>query len=159
MKLTIPVFVLLGFTLLVRPHSWANSLGLLMLLLLLFTLKCRVQIGIRLILPVISFLMISLAVALVNAWPRRLPEWVRPASIGAMCLALLTPVLAIWPHGLCYFNGFWGGPERGYRYLSDSNYDWGQGLDDLRRWEEKSGHTDVKIWYYGADPRLFASSC
>jgi Dolichyl-phosphate-mannose-protein mannosyltransferase len=157
MKLTIPVIILLGLTVIVRPRSYANSLGLLAGTFLLFTLNCRVQIGIRLILPVLTFLMVALAVALVNSWPERLPVWTRPASAGLMCLAMLVPMLFIWPNGLCYFNQLWGGPESGYRYLCDSNYDWGQGLDDLREWKEKHNDADLKIWYYGADPRFVRS--
>jgi len=38
--------------------------------------------------------------------------------------------------------------------LSDSNYDWGQGLKELTRWEQKQGLSDLEVWYFGTDPSL-----
>ena len=154
MKLTLPVLVLLAVTILVRPKSYAHALGLLVGYLFLFTLNCRVQIGIRLILPFLSLLLVALAVSLVRTWPERWAARVRPLGLAVLCAAILTPMLWSWPHGLCYINQLWGGPESGYRCLSDSNYDWGQGLGDLQRWQQANGQPPLKIWYYGADPRL-----
>jgi hypothetical protein len=154
MKLTLPVLLLLAATLFIRPKSYAHGLGLLVAFLFLFTLNCRVQIGIRLILPVLALLMVALAVAIVKAWPARWPDVVRPVGLTAVCLLVAAPMLQIWPHGLCYINPFWGGPENGYQCLSDSNYDWGQGLGDLQRWQRQKGRPPLKIWYYGADPRM-----
>lgn len=154
MKLTIPVLLMLVGVLVGRPRSFAHPLGLLVAILLLFTINCRVQIGIRLILPFLTFLLVALAVALVRSLPDRAPDWSRRLSFGTVCLLPLVPMLLIWPHGLCYFNEFWGGSKSGYRYLSDSNYDWGQGLDDLTGWREQHNQPAMKIWYYGADPRI-----
>lgn len=48
---------------------------------------------------------------------------------------IISSVLIIWcflgtiritPHYLAYFNEFIGGPQNGYKYLADSNIDWGQ---------------------------------
>ncbi len=153
MKLTLPVLLLLAVTLAFRPRSYSHALGLLAAFLILFTLNCRVQIGIRLILPVLSFLFIALAVALAKGWPEHWPTPSRAFGLAAACLVLAVPMLRIWPHGLCYFNELWGGPENGYRYLSDSNYDWGQGLSDLDRWRAEHGQPPLKICYFGADPR------
>jgi len=47
-----------------------------------------------------------------------------------------------------------GGPERGERLLSDSNFDWGQGLKDLRAWSEANGIADLSVWYFGTDPAV-----
>ncbi|MCI0460237.1 MAG: hypothetical protein L0Z62_25070, partial [Gemmataceae bacterium] len=59
-----------------------------------------------------------------------------------------------WPHGLCYVNELWGGSEGGYLLVSDSNYDWGQGLRDLRRWRRRHGVESLDVWYFGSDPRI-----
>jgi len=152
MKLTLPVLLLAAGTLLIRPRGYAHVLGLLVACLLLFTLNCRVQIGIRLILPVLSLALVCLAVAVM----RSLPPARRTLALGGISAVLLVPMLSIWPHGLCYFNPLWGGPEDGYRHLSDSNYDWGQGVADLTEWHEQRPGTPLKIWYYGADPRVGA---
>lgn len=46
---------------------------------------------------------------------------------------LLAETLLAAPYFLSYFNQFGGGVYGGYRYVTDSNYDWGQ---DLRRLKE-----------------------
>ena len=60
---------------------------------------------------------------------------------------------AVWPDGLRYTNELWGGTANGWLAASDSNYDWGQGLKELARWQkEQPGPLDV--WYFGSDPLL-----
>lgn len=43
------------------------------------------------------------------------------------------PVLS-YPSYISYYNEAAGGHENGYQYATDSNYDWGQGLIQLRTW-------------------------
>jgi len=61
-------------------------------------------------------------------------------SAGKYVLLIL---LVVWlfletifaaPHFLSYFNEFGGGVYGGYRYVTDSNYDWGQDLLRLKQW-------------------------
>lgn len=40
--------------------------------------------------------------------------------------------LAVGPHYLAYFNELAGGPKNGYKYLVDSNLDWGQDLKGVK---------------------------
>lgn len=47
---------------------------------------------------------------------------------------LLLETLFAAPHFLSYFNEFGGGVNGGYRYVTDSNYDWGQDLLRLQTW-------------------------
>ena len=49
-------------------------------------------------------------------------------------------------------NELWGGTAEGYKLLSDSNYDWGQGLRELRDWQQRNGIENLDVWYFGADP-------
>src|SRR5262249_18744050 len=62
--------------------------------------------------------------------------------------------LAVWPHALCYTNELWGGTRGGYVYVSDANYDWGQGLKELARWRRRQGLGVLPVWYFGTDPAL-----
>jgi hypothetical protein len=48
---------------------------------------------------------------------------------GVVFLALSS--LLIYPHGISYFNEWIGGPKNGWRYLADSNIDWGQNYPEL----------------------------
>jgi hypothetical protein len=55
---------------------------------------------------------------------------------------------------LCYTNELWGGTANGYRCLSDSNYDWGQGLRELAQWQAAHQVRDLHVFYYGTDTSL-----
>ena len=64
-------------------------------------------------------------------------------------------VVWVWPHGLSYFNQTWGGPDQGYTCLHDSNFDWGQGLPELKAWHAAhGGGRPLAVWYYGTDPMI-----
>ncbi len=63
-----------------------------------------------------------------------------------MATAVVTYVaasVAIFPHYLAYFNAFAGGPLNGWRYLIDSNLDWGQDSAAARRAYVKRSETRV----------------
>jgi len=66
----------------------------------------------------------------------------------------LLSVVQVWPHGLCYVNELWGGTRAGYIYVSEANYDWGQGLRELARWQEEKKIARIGICYFGTDPHL-----
>jgi hypothetical protein len=38
--------------------------------------------------------------------------------------------------------------------VSDSNYDWGQGIPDLLAWRGRKGLSQVDVWYFGLDPQI-----
>ena len=60
--------------------------------------------------------------------------------------------LRIAPHQLAYFNESVGGPEQGYRYLSDSNLDWGQDLKALKAYVDKEKLPIIYLSYFGTAP-------
>ena len=62
--------------------------------------------------------------------------------------------VSVWPDGLRFINELWGGRRDGYLLVSDSNYDWGQGLPDLARWQRQQGIDDLAVWYFGTDPTI-----
>ena len=73
-------------------------------------------------------------------------------AIGAAALLLAwqcTSAVGIAPHYLSYFNSLCGGPLEGYRYLVDSNLDWGQDLPVLRRALEARNYRRVALGYFG----------
>ncbi len=62
--------------------------------------------------------------------------------------------VAAWPDGLCFVNELWGGMAGGYRLVSDSNYDWGQGLKELAAWQRQHRVANLMVLYYGTDTAL-----
>jgi hypothetical protein len=169
MKLSIPFLIWPLLVLAFRPAALWNWACLCALALLAFSVTYRVQIGIRLVLPLIALAAVGLAAAIVQIgrWlatreaagqRASVSEWagryVLPLLIAAGIAWTATDSLCVWPHGLCYTNEFWGGTRQGYVCLSDSNYDWGQGLKELARWQRQHSDGPLDVWYFGQDPAL-----
>jgi hypothetical protein len=168
-KLTLPLLILPLVLAALRPRALLNWAWLAAMGLLVFSLTCRVQIGIRLVLPLVAFGIVGLAAASVHAcrgWRERAggqqaggsgrPARVHPfaALVGGGLVWTAVAAASVWPHGLCYVNELWGGTANGYRRLSDSNYDWGQGLRELAAWSRRHGVGSLDVWYFGTDPRF-----
>ncbi len=156
-KLTVPF--LAGWVLVLATGrrvavTWVAAAAL---ALFLFSFKCRVQIGIRLLLPCVALASVALAVAAVRtadalkAMPARLAF--RTVAVAGYAWMIVACVAA-WPDGLRYVNEVWGGRSNGHWLVSDSNYDWGQGLPELAAWQTRTGVADLHVWYFGTDPQF-----
>ncbi|HZE90054.1 MAG TPA: hypothetical protein VE404_10915, partial [Verrucomicrobiae bacterium] len=70
--------------------------------------------------------------------------------------ATILSFVAATPGYLSYFNFLAGGPGGGWRYLLDSNIDWGQDLARLKRTMDAHGIDEVYLAYFGtADPASY----
>lgn len=151
-KTPVPVLLLAGLAWLCggRP-SW-RELPLLLtagLLLLFFSLAGHKNIGLRYVL----FLepLTALWIGRLLAEPRVSATWLRRTILVAVvCLGGIA--LASWPHYLPYFNWLSGGPDRGHRWLLDSNLDWGQDLVALRRYLQQEEISEIDLAYFGRVP-------
>jgi hypothetical protein len=154
-KAALPLLLTPLVLLALRPRALANWPCLLAAVLVLFSLTFRVQIGVRFVLPIVVLAAVGLAVALVRAGADALPAWRRRLLAGTAVVGAAWSVSAavlVWPHGLCHVNELWGGTRGGYVHVSDANYDWGQGLKELRRWQREQGLQTLDVWYFGTDP-------
>jgi hypothetical protein len=110
------------------------------------------HVGVRHLLPIYPFILLigaAGAMVLVRARAGRLAL----AGLMAFGVAVFADV---YPHTLTYFNQFVGGPGNGYKYLTDSNIDWGQGLKHLRNWMDRQSVPHVGLAYFGtADPAYY----
>ena len=110
-----------------------------------------IDIGYRNILPVLP-----LAFVYVSKVAKRVAARLTQAALAALCIWYVVGTMAIAPHYLAYFNELIGGADNGYRYLVDSNLDWGQDLKNLRRYMEAQGIPEVYLSYFGtADPSYY----
>lgn len=156
-KLTIPFLIAPLIVLAVRPRCLRNWAFLVGIVLAIFSLSYRVQIGIRFVLPCIAFVGIGCSVAIVEiarSIQSRSGQFVLRWTVGAACGWLIIASMFAWPDGLRYVNEIWGGSNTGYRLASDSNFDWGQGLPELARWQQAHHVDDLNIWYFGTDPTV-----
>jgi hypothetical protein len=113
------------------------------------------DIGHRHLLPIYPFL--SVIASRCASWPWTVPgPALRRALPAAGAGAQVLAALLIHPHHLSYFNVLGGGPSRGYRYLVDSNLDWGQDLKGLKAWLLAHPGPKPKLSYFGtADPGYY----
>lgn len=103
--------------------------------------KCS---GLRYILPVYPFIFVMIgSFAAQNARLRTL--------VCIMAVWQVIAAVSIAPHYLAYFNEIGGGPGNGYKYLVDSNLDWGQDLKELKKYMERNKIQRVSLSYYGSD--------
>jgi hypothetical protein len=81
----------------------------------------------------------------------------RAAALGALAVLIQAAgAAAVSPQYLAYFSPLVGGPAQGYRYLVDSNLDWGQDLPALRTRLADLGGGCVALAYFGsASPRAY----
>ncbi len=127
-------------------------------LLLLFSLNCRVQIGIRLVFPLLVLAYLCGAVWLAECWQRG-SRWIRVAVCLALAAHAAESALA-YPHGLMFANTAWSTFAAPDYLMSDSNYDWGQGLPDLEQEGVEQARTGpIDLVYFGADPAANDVSC
>lgn len=73
-----------------------------------------------------------------------------------LVLWLARGTVSVYPHFLTYFNEIIGGREKGYKYVVDSNLDWGQGLPTLKKYLEENNIKIFQLAYFGSvDPSMY----
>jgi 4-amino-4-deoxy-L-arabinose transferase-like glycosyltransferase len=149
------LFATLLFFLKVREATW-TSLNFLLLpavVVLFFTSRQNINIGLRHVLPAYPFLLVLIAgVVHYKSKHQKLARWI----LGLLCIWTVWEAALIYPHYLAYFNGLVGGPSGGRYVLVDSNLDWGQDLKGLKTYMERHGIRKVKLAYFGlSDPAYY----
>lgn len=105
------------------------------------------QLGVRLVLPAMPFGLLICAFSI--DWLSRTRT--RALLLGGLAALLLFESARVYPCGIAFFNLAAGGPSNGFRYLADSNLDWGQGLGDLARYTRQHHIPSVRLSYFGND--------
>lgn len=125
------------------------------------SIHSTLNIGIRHLLPVYPF-----SIILVSGRVGTLLEWLRTHnhirwrrfSIAIACILgwYVFESVHVFPSYLTYFNQIAGGPGGGYRYVVDSNLDWGQDLKRLAGFVENNHISRLTLDYFGwADPAWY----
>jgi 4-amino-4-deoxy-L-arabinose transferase-like glycosyltransferase len=72
-----------------------------------------------------------------HGWPSQIGRW----AIVALGIWYIAGTVWIYPYNLAFFNETVGGAANGWRYLADSNTDWGQGWKALRTFQQERSLT------------------
>ncbi len=116
-------------------------------------LRSHINIGIRHILPIYPLLYMWIAAVLFSRQVA-IPAFVRRAAVVGLALVLLESA-SVFPRYLGFFNLPSGGPRQGWKYLVDSNLDWGQDLKRLKSYLVERGISNVCLNYFGTAPTSY----
>ena len=156
LKTPLPALILtviaLLFALLRPQQRWRELvLAILPVSYLGTSLLSSIYLGYRHLLPILPFMYLFIARLAGSRAGKDQPVKQRTFLRWSATLALVSLViwqaisaLQIWPFYLTFFNEIAGGPRNGYRYLADSNVDWGQGLKALGDYLEERGWNNVQ---------------
>jgi 4-amino-4-deoxy-L-arabinose transferase-like glycosyltransferase len=137
LKETLPFLVLLAFSLLFgwRRREVFDDLCLVLPALLFFAAFSmgRVQMGIRYVLPALPLLAVFMSGVARSGRPA-----LKAAAIILIAWHAVASVRAC-PSYIAYFNELAGGPGNGYKYLGDSNLDWGQNRSQALAFAHRNG--------------------
>jgi hypothetical protein len=178
LKTPLPALVLAGWAFLRftvgRLHNLtstmhrASEIGTLALFPLLYGLSSlfsQLNIGYRHLLPLLPFLYVGIGAVLaqIHRFPSRITSHVSRFTLYAPRIALA--IFVIWqlagtintaPHYLTFFNRLAGGPENGWRFLADSNTDWGQPYKALARFQRQQNVETVQLSVFNFyDPVIY----
>ena len=122
-------------------------------------LTVGMNIGVRHILVVYVFLYVLIGGA---AWTliRKSRKWAY--AVGVLLLVHVASCVLAFPNYIAYANELWGGPSQTYRYLTDSNSDWGQQLKSVRQYLDQRGVKDCWFLYFAegvAEPSYYGIPC
>jgi hypothetical protein len=147
-------------------HSWIKDhfAGFAMLLWLILywytSISAHLNIGVRHLLPTYGFIYI-----LASGQISRILEHFQynkklygafSIIIGLLLGWYLLEMVRVYPYYLTYFNQTVGGPSGGYRYVVDSNVDWGQDLKRVAIWADDNKIPKIYLDYFGwSDPSYY----
>jgi len=115
----------------------------------------KLNIGARHILLVFIFAAVLSAGA---AWTliRENRRWAYPVGL-LILLHVLSSARAFPTSYMAYSNEMWGGPSATYKYLTDSNTDWGQQLKGVKKYLDQRGVQDCWFAYFVESAIHFSS--
>jgi hypothetical protein len=146
-------FVILTVTsvvILAKRFQWASTRALeftpwaASIMYLLAAMTSNANIGVRHLLPIFPLLCVGIGLALAKVASRS-AQWAAFTLIAWQA----TVTLLAYPLYIQFFSEVVGGAPNGYKYLIDSNYDWGQDAKRLKEFLDDHGITHIYLDYFG----------
>jgi hypothetical protein len=147
------LLLLAGFAIVTRKLRARREIFFLTIppvLYLLIATGTGLNIGARHILPMYPFLSVLIGGAAL-ALAHRDRRWA--CVVGVLLAWHVVSSARAYPNDLAYSNEFWGGPANTYKYLTDSNTDWGQQLKGVKKYLDNRGVKDCWFAYF-AEPSI-----
>jgi hypothetical protein len=116
------------------------------------------NIGYRHLLPMLPFLWtyVGRVTSRLGGMRRSLRQGWGTLCAAVLALWLARGTLTLAPDYLAFFNELAGGPDGGWRYLVDSNLDWGQELPSVQAYLEREAPARVYLSWFGSTyPHLY----
>ncbi len=117
-----------------------------------YSVKSPLNIGVRHLLPTFPFVYIISVAAIkkllangengIGGAREKLERFLKPGIIFVIVFWFALEAAFSAPYFLSYFNEIGGGVYGGYKYVTDSNYDWGQDLIRLKEFVENYKEID-----------------
>ena len=83
-------------------------------------------------------------------------------AVGVLLLVHAASSARAFPNYIPYANELWGGPSQTYKYLTDSNSDWGQQLKSVKQYLDQRGVKECWFVYFAAgvaEPSYYGIPC
>ncbi len=168
------IFIILAYVLWKwrKRQGWFTEvyLWVLPVVLLAMGIQGKLNLGIRYMLPIYGFAFLAVAplgdlISKENLLKvkKNLVKFAAAWLIILLVIWYAAAAILIYPHYLAYYNEFIGGYKNGYKYLTDSNTDWGQDLKRLATYVHDNNiqHIYVDVFpgafeakYYMGDPLI-----
>ncbi len=117
------------------------------------SIKGNLNLGIRHLFPMMPMIFILIAKKVIDLGKiLTKPRHKRAYKVGllGLCAWYIATAFVVYPNYLPYINGLFGGSAEAYRYLSDSNVDWGQDLKRLVKYIDSQPQIDkIAVDYFG----------
>jgi hypothetical protein len=144
-----------------RPDRRRTAVFLLLPVLIWYgiAMTSGLDIGYRHVLPTVAFLAIFIAGGLSHlVTTTKRNAWKVVAAV--LVLGHVASAAFAYPDYFPYSDELLGGKQNTYKYLTDSNNDWGQALYETALWLKQHGITDCWIAYDGAaDSKYYGVPC
>jgi hypothetical protein len=112
----------------------------------------NLNIGFRHLFPILPFIYVLVSKTVFD-WLREVNSEVTKKTLGIILIIfcawiILEPTIS-FPSYLSYYNEAAGGHLNGYKYVTDSNTDWGQDLKRLSNWVNENNIDKIRVDYFG----------
>lgn len=137
-----------------RTTAQATMLLIFPIVYFVSALFSTVDIGYRHVLPILPFLFAFIGGQVTNCRSLISNSQYQIGPLKFRIWHLILGVLGFWyasgsmlnfPRPLEYFNELAGGPANGYKYLVDSNLDWGQSFKELKQYLDARGVKHIQL--------------